>query len=246
MIGKGVLRNPAVDAMVGIHVSPWLAPGTLGIRHGEMMAAVDRFTLELSGPGGHGAYPHLAADTIVLAARIIDRLQSVVSREIDPLDPVVISVGTIAGGEAFNVIANRVNMTGTVRTLNEKLHRGIGRLIERRIAAMARDAGAQYRFRYEVLGHPLRNDETLLALCRAAGEECLGASRIRVITRPSMGGEDFAEYLRTVPGCFLFLGAATGKRFPWHHERFCLAESAIPRGAALLAHIARKHNGSRD
>jgi len=238
MIRAGVLKNPVPDCIVGIHVNPWLKTGTLGVKAGAMMAAVDRFTIEITGARSHGAYPHLGKDSIVIAAQVIQSLQSVVARQIDPVDPAVVTVGTIHGGEAFNVLAGSVTITGTVRTLNHKLRRDIARMMERHVAMIVKAYGANYRFSYEALGQPLENSPKVLALCRRAGGAVLGKKNIREIEKPSMGGEDFSEYLRYVPGCFVFMGARLRVPHPWHSERFDIDERALAKGAAVLEEIA--------
>jgi len=154
---------------------------------------------------------------------------------------VVLTVGSIHGGDAFNVLANRVTLTGTVRTLNEKVHKAMRKLIEKKVAALCGAHGVTYGFTYEVLGYPLHNSDSILELCRVAGERVAGKGGITFIEKPSMGGEDFAEYLRSVPGCFVFIGAGCVPSYPWHNERFDIDESALPRGAEFLAEAVRTY-----
>lgn len=235
MIRAGALKGPKVDGIIGIHVYPWLKTGTVGLKYGPMMAAVDKFTVEIIGEGGHGAYPHKGKDAVVIAAQVIQALQTIVSREINPVEPVVITIGVIRGGEKFNILPGSVTMTGTVRTLDEKLHKAMPRMIEHKIAAITRAYGAGYRFDYEVLGGALKNNDKFVDLSACAARN-LGM-KSALITNPSMGGEDFAEYLKTVPGCFLYIGS--GKAIPWHHENFDIDENVLPKGAALLAEAVR-------
>jgi amidohydrolase len=241
MIAAGVLEHPKVDSIVGMHVSPWLPPGVLGLKYGAMMAAVDRFTIDIIANGGHGAYPHLGKDAIVIAGHIVTALQAVVAREIDPVEPAVITVGTIAGGERYNILCGSVSMTGTVRTLSKRLHVTMAKRIEEKLKGITVAFGATYRFTYEELGCPLVNSPDILELCRASGEAVLGRRKITILEKPSMGGEDFADYLRLVPGCFMYLGTSTGKAYPWHHEKFDIDEQVLPRGAELLADIAKRY-----
>ncbi|OGS24808.1 MAG: hypothetical protein A2314_02035 [Elusimicrobia bacterium RIFOXYB2_FULL_50_12] len=238
MIRAGVLKNPVPDCIVGIHVNPWLKTGTLGVKAGAMMAAVDRFTIKIAGARSHGAYPHLGKDSIVIAAQVIQSLQSVVARQIDPVDPAVVTVGTIQGGEAFNVLAGSVTITGTVRALNNKMRRDIERIMRRHVAMIVKAYGAGYSFEYESLGRPLENSAKVLSLCRRAGSAALGKKNIVEIEKPSMGGEDFSEYLRYVPGCFIFMGARLSVPHPWHSELFDVDERALAKGAAVLEEIA--------
>ena len=159
LIDADVLDNPKVDAIIGIHVNPHLSTGQIGIRHGEMFAAVDRFSLRIIGEGGHGAAPHEGKDAITIASQVIQALQNIVSRQIDPVEPVVITVGTIKGGERFNILAQEVEMTGTVRTLNEKIHKRIPQIIEKTVSGICSTWGAKYELDYEVIGYPLTNSE---------------------------------------------------------------------------------------
>jgi amidohydrolase len=242
MISAGVMTKPDVDAIAGIHVSPWLPSGVLGLKPNEMMAAVDRFTIEIIGDGGHGAYPHLTKDAIVIAAQVVNTLQTVVSRECDPVDSVVVTIGAIKGGEEYNIICDRVTMVGTVRTLNDEVRGAVRRQIEQKIKGVTAAYGAGYTLQYEELGNALRNSADMLELCRQSGERVLGVANVRLLERPSMGGEDFAEYLQRVPGCFMYIGSSTGKRpFPWHHEQFDIDENALHQGAELLADIAKSY-----
>ncbi len=240
LIRAGVLKNPAVEAIVGIHVSPWLKVGELGLKRGAMMAAVDQFKIEIIGEGGHGAYPHLATDSIVAAAQVINALQTVVSRQVDPVEPAVLTIGQINGGERYNIVAGKVTMIGTVRTLNEKVHRQMPVLMDKVIKNICAAFGAKYSFKYEVLGSVLENNDAVLDVCRQTGMEVLGAGNVKLLEKPSMGGEDFAEYLRTVPGCFLYIGAAGKKAYPWHHEKFNIDEKVLSAGAQLMAAAAEK------
>jgi len=243
MIDSGVLKNPSVDAIIGIHVNPWLAAGTVGLKPGEMMASVDKFTVEILGRGTHGAYPHKGQDTILIAAQFINLLQSVVSREIDPVEPVVISVGSISGGNMFNVLADRVELCGTVRTLNEAVHKNVRKLIERKLSHVTKAYGAKYTFKYDVLGHPLKNDPVILELCRKSAVKVLGAGKVKVLNKPSMGGEDFSEYLRLVPGCFIFFGSACAEPYPWHSEFFDIDERMLSSASAVVSGIALDYLG---
>jgi amidohydrolase len=240
LIRQGALARPAVDAIVGIHVSPWLKMGELGLKRGAMMAAVDHFTIEIIGEGGHGAYPHLATDAVVVAANVINALQTIVSRQADPVEPLVLTIGQINGGERYNIIAGKVTMVGTVRTLSEKLHRQMPAFMERKIKNICAAYGAKYTFKYQMLGNVLENSDAVLEVCRQAGNEVLGAGKVTLLEKPSMGGEDFAQYLRTVPGCFLYIGAGGKKAYPWHHEKFNIDERVLPVGAKLMAATAEK------
>jgi len=240
LIKAGILDNPKVEAIIGVHVNPHLPTGKIGIRYGEMFAAVDHFNLKIIGEGGHGAAPHEGKDAITIAGQLIQALQNIVSRQIDPIEPVVITVGTIKGGERFNILAQEVEMSGTVRTLNEKIHKHIPLMMEKTIGGICSAWGARYEFKYEVIGYPLTNSLKLVKFCEEVAKETQGKENVKRVEKPSMGGEDFAEYLRYVPGCFLYLGTNNGKdtAYSWHHPKFDLDENALFKGAKLLTQIA--------
>ena len=240
LLTQGAFRAPAVDAVFGIHVNPRLPAGTIGIKAGPLMAAVDRFTLTVHGEGGHGAYPHEGRDAIVMAAQIISSLQSIVSRRVDPVEPVVLTVGTIHGGERFNILASSVTLTGTVRTLSDKWHRQMPRLIRDIAQGVARAHGGRVDLNYEMLSHPVINEPRMADLARSVAIDTVGKGRVVELDRPSMGGEDFSEYLRKAPGCFVYLGtgAGPGTRRPWHHASFVLHEPSMAVGVKFFVNLA--------
>ena len=239
MIEAGALKNPDVNYIFGIHVNPQLPTGTIGIKNGEMMASVDKFEVEIYGGGGHAAYPHKSKDTIITASEIIMSLQTLVARGIDPVEPVVISICTIQGGTKFNVLPEKVVFSGTVRTLNENLHRKMPKLIEKIVKEKTREKKLKYNFKYEVLGYPLYNDKKLVDICTKSAEKIVGKRKIIFIEKPSMGGEDFSEYLRFVPGCFLYIGSKTkNPNITWHHPEFDIDEKILLTGSKILSQIA--------
>lgn len=238
MIQSGCLQNPEVTAIIGIHMYTVLPTGTMGIKYGQMMAAVDEFTLTIIGEGGHGAAPHKGIDAVAISAEVITALQQIVSRKVDPIDSVVVTIGTIQGGHQYNIIADKVTMTGTVRTLNEKTHRQIPRLMERIVKGVTHGFGARYEFVYKRIGEPLVNDDRVLSKIEHTAKSVLGTRKVTSLTRTSMGGEDFALYLQRVEGAFIYLGVGNkqkGIQFPWHHTKFDIDEEALPIGAAVLA-----------
>lgn len=242
LIRQGVMRSPKVDAVFGIHVNPRLPAGTIGVKAGPLMAAVDRFTLVVRGEGGHGAYPHEGKDAVVMAAQVVGALQNIVARRVDPVEPVVLTVGTIQGGRRFNVLAESVTLTGTVRTLSREWHEKMPRLIRETVAGVVRSQGGTYDLTYEVLGRPLVNDGDMADLARDAAVRLLGPKRVVLLDRPSMGAEDFAEYLQEAPGCFVYLGTGADDRTrrPWHHPAFFLHEPSLLAGVRFLEALARE------
>jgi amidohydrolase len=244
MIKDGVLENPPVTAMVGVHVSSGIPVGQVGIKYGQMMAAVDEFTITILGEGGHGAYPHKGVDAIVVSAQVVSNLQTLVSRQIDPLAPVVISVGSIHGGNQFNILADKVVMNGTVRTLDEKIHKMIPAMMKRSIDGITKSMGARYQLDYKIIGHSLVNDDKVNDLVKKVAFEKLDKNKVVLMTKSSMGGEDFAAYLDKVPGAFIYLGTGDRdrkKNYPWHHPKFKVNEKTIFLGAELLAAVAEEY-----
>ncbi len=238
MIKAGALKDPAVEAIIGMHVYTLLPAGKIGIKYGQMMANVDEFTLTIIGEGGHGAAPHKGVDAIAISAEVITALQQVVSRQTDPADPAVVTVGTINGGTQYNILADKVVMTGTVRTLNDKTHREMPKKIEKIVRGITTAFGAKYQIEYRTLGIALVNSDQIVDTIKNAAADILGERNIITINRASMGGEDFASYLQKVPGAFVYLGVgnkAKGITYPWHHACFDLEEEALPVGAAVLA-----------
>jgi len=236
LVSAGVLNNPKVNIITGIHVTPELESGVIGLKYGELLAAVDKFEIELYGGGGHSAYPHRGKDTIYVASQVIQSLQAVVSRELNPVEPVVISIGQINGGTAFNILADKVVMIGTVRTLNENIRKQVQQLMKKHIANIAKTYNLQFRFKYSYEGYPVYNNKSVIDLCYTAAKKI---TRIVMLDKPTMGGEDFSEYLRHVPGCFIYLGIRKKGMpvYPWHHPEFVVDESALHTGSEVLAEL---------
>ncbi len=242
MIREGVLENPRVDAIFALHANPYIPAGFLGVKEGTVMAAADQFTVTIRGRGGHGAAPHQTVDPVVVSSHVIQALQAVVSRQVDPLDPVVVSICAVHGGSSFNVIAESVTLTGTVRTLNPAVQQLMPERIRTIVKGVTSAFGADYAVDYQ-WGYPvLVNHKTMLDIVRQAGREILGRQRILPVSQPSMGAEDFACFTGRVPGAYVFLGMKPpGKEpFPWHSPRFNIDESALASGAAVLAGCAVK------
>ncbi len=235
MIEDGVMENPHVDGAFGIHLWTPLKTGTIGTRPGALMAAADKFDLKFTGKGGHGAYPHLSVDPIVAASQFVTSVQSIVSREVSPLDSAVITVGKFSSGDVFNVIPENAVLFGTVRTLKEETRSKV----RKRIEEIARGIGAAFRvkceFNYEN-GYPvLINDESMVELVRKAGKETVGAGNVLEV-EPSMGGEDMAYYLQKAKGAFYFVGASNEKKgitAPHHSPYFDIDEDALPIGVEM-------------
>lgn len=242
MIEEGVLSKNRVETILGVHVSPWIKTGKVGLKYGAMMAGVDKFVVEIEGLTGHGAYPHLSKDAIVCASEFVMSLQSIVSRIMSPLEPAVVSVGEISGGERFNIICGKVKLVGTVRTLNNKIRDRIKKEIINRLDGVSKIYGTKYTIDYRELGSPLVNDDSVVKICEKSAIEYFGGNNICLLSEPSMGGEDFAEYLQKVKGCFIYIGTSSNKKtsYPWHHECFDIDEKALLTGAGYITHTAKK------
>ncbi len=241
MIEEGVLDKPKVDAVIGVHVDPTYPVGKIGLRDGPMMAAADNFDCAILGEAAHGAHPHEGVDAITLSAQVIQALQTIPSRRINPTHPVVLTLGTVKGGYRRNVIADRVEFEGTARTLNEKDRKQVEKLIDRTLVNVTKAGGGKYEFTYE-RGYPvLTCDPMMTSIVRRASQELLGKRSVVEIDEPSMGGEDFAFFVNRVPGMMLRLGVGNKKKgitYPWHHPRFDLDEDGLPVGAAVMARSA--------
>lgn len=200
MIENGALDG--VKMIFGLHVDPHIPTGKIGLRDGITMAAVIDFDLIIKGVGGHAARPHLAVDAITAAAEVIESLQKIVSRETDPISPTVITFGKIQGGRARNVIADRVVLTGTARTLSKEGARKIPQLIKRTAEGIARARGAKAEF-HLIANYPTLSNHRSANKIIAANQERLFGKGKTVVTDQTLGGEDFARYLSLVPGrCF--------------------------------------------
>ncbi len=241
MCEEGALASPDVERIFGLHVWPFLPAGQVGSRTGAMLAAAGTLEVTVTGRGGHAAMPHMTIDPVATAAKIVCELQTIVSRELDPLEPAVVSVTTIHGGEAMNVIPPSVQMTGTLRSLTSD---GL-RFLQQRVAEIATQIAAANRCqaRVEFPGHDYPatvNDGICWAAARELAADMLGAASVHELT-PIMGGEDFAYYTERIPGCFVVLGVrneAKGAVHTVHHPKFTVDESALPIGAALHAAFA--------
>jgi amidohydrolase len=238
MIKEGVLRNPKVDVIIGVHVDPSVEVGKIGLREGPMMAAADDFWFAVLGEAAHGAKPHLGVDAVALSAQVIQALQTIPSRRVNPVHPVVVTCGTIHGGYRRNVIADRVEVEGTARTLDAKDRKNVEKMIGTVLANVTRSGGGRYEYRYE-LGYPILTcDDRITDIVRRASWEVLGKRSVVEIVEPSMGGEDFAYFVNEVPGMMLRLGTGNKKRgivHPWHHPKFDVDEDGLWMGAAVLA-----------
>ena len=245
MVEEGVLENPKVDAIFGAHVFPDLPMGKVGIHEREGLAATDRFRIKILGKGGHGAYPHLSKDPILAAGHLITQIHSIVSRNINPLDRAVVSIGRVNGGTAFNIIPDEVELWGTVRSLSPQVRERLKNRLEQTTQGVARSFDLDYQYEFED-GYPaLVNDPQMSHLVASACARGIGKENVEFIN-PSMGGEDFAYYLQKIPGSFFRLGCRNEQKgivHPFHSSRFNIDEDVLPFGVEMFVRIIDQYLG---
>jgi amidohydrolase len=243
MIEEGVLSNPDVDAIVGLHLWNNLSLGTVGVREGALMAAVECFKCHIFGKGGHGAMPQQTVDSVVVGAQIVNALQTIVARNLSPLDSAVVTVGEFHAGTALNVIADTAKMSGTVRYFNPELEGFIGQRVEEIIAGICQSQGAKYELDYWRLYPPVINHTRMTQLVKSVALEVVETPMGVVPQCQTMGGEDMSFFLQEVPGCYFFLGSANphkGFHYPHHHPRFNFDESVLSMGVEIFARCVEK------
>ncbi|MDJ0520301.1 MAG: M20 family metallopeptidase [Trichodesmium sp. MO_231.B1] len=243
MIEAGVLKNPDVDTIIGLHLWNNLPVGTLGVRSGALMAATERFSCTILGKGGHGGMPHQTVDSIVVAAQIVNALQTIVARNIDPIDSAVVTVGQLKAGRAFNVIADTARMSGTVRYFSLDYQNYFSKRIEQIISGICASYGANYEFNYTPLYPPLINNQKVADLVKSVAESIVETPAGVVPECQTMGGEDMSFFLREIPGCYFFLGSANSEKglaYPHHHPRFDFDETALGMGVEMFIRCVEK------
>ncbi|MCE2665043.1 MAG: amidohydrolase [Microcystis sp. 53602_E8] len=227
MIEAGVLKNPDVEGIIGLHLWNNLPLGTVGVKNGALMAAVECFDLQIQGRGGHGAIPHQTVDSLLVAAQIVNALQTIVARNLNPLDAAVVTVGKLAAGTARNVIADSANLSGTV---------------------ICQSQGASYQFDYWQLYPPVINHDQMAELVESIAAQVVETPAGIVPECQTMGGEDMSFFLQEVPGCYFFLGSANpelGLAYPHHHPRFDFDESVLGMGVEIFVRCVEKFGNSR-
>ncbi len=238
MIKDGVLENPKVDLIFGLHVRPDAEPGKVFIKEGPLMASSDEIYIKIKGKGGHGARPHFTIDPIVIASEIVLALQKITSRFFDPIEPRVLTIGSIHAGTATNIIPDEATISGTLRTMNEEWRKKAWRMIEKVAQGIASTYGANCEVKISK-GYPvLVNNPEATKFAREKSIELLGKNRV-FEARPVMGAEDFAYYLQKVPGCFIWLGAGSkNSKYDIHSSKFTINEETMKFGSSLLAYLA--------
>jgi len=228
------------EQIYALHVYPYLPAGCIGLRNGPMCAAADMFDVEILGRGGHAARPHECIDVIQVAAQVIQSLHQIVGRRVNPLHPAVLTIGQIHGGHAGNVIPDHISFSGTFRSLHPDAHEEIRAVMDRIIRQTAEAWGATARFNLRQATPVLINDSNLLAQAREIFTEMIPDTQLIEIDEASMGGEDFAEFLRDIPGCLFRLGTGSGPetRYPLHHPNFDIDETSMRSGIAAFSALA--------
>jgi amidohydrolase len=245
MIAAGVMENPTVDAAFGIHIAQDLPVGSIGVIHGPMTAACDEAVITIRGVGAHGARPHRGVDPIVIAGQCIVALQTLVSREVNPLRQAVITVGSMHAGTVSNVIPETCELKATIRTFDDEtrklLARRVPALVEGIAVAMQGSAEVDYTFGYPTLV----NDRAMSDLVRTVARDIVAPDKLLDI-EPGMGAEDMSYFLQKAPGCFFRVGSRNedrGLTYGHHHPRFDIDEDALPVGVAALTAIALRFLG---
>lgn len=240
MIADGVLDGPKVDAAFMLHVRPELDAGQVSYLGGPMLAGADGFTITVEGRGGHAARPHQAVDPIVVGSHIVVALQTLVSREVDPTVPAVLTIGAFNGGNRSNVIPDRAVLLGTIRAFDEKLFAHLEQRLREVVGGVASSLRAKVGIEFEMSYPPAVCDPAMAERLGESARTLLGPDAVKV-ARPQMGAEDFAFVLQKVPGAMLWLGVknpAWPEPKPLHTASFDLDESALPIGSSALAGVA--------
>lgn len=241
MIKEGVLENPNVDAVIGLHVEEFLEAGTVGLKRGVAYAASNPFTIKIIGKGGHGASPHMTVDPIVIASNVIISLQNIVSREIPPTDPAVITIGSIHGGTAQNIIPEEVTISGIIRTMKSE-HR---EYIKTRLVQVVEGIVTAMRGKCEISieeSYPcLYNNDKLAEMFESKASQVISESNVYKLDQPTMGVESFAYFSMERPALFYFLGSGNKEKGivnPAHGSLFDIDESCISIGVAMQCTLA--------
>jgi len=235
LIQNGVLEG--VDAIFGIHLWQGLEKGKMGLTHGPMMASVDDFEIEIQGSGGHGSMPHETIDPIYIASHVMQSFQSIISRNINPIEAGVITVGNIQAGTTYNIIPDSAKLIGTIRALTPETVSTIQTKMVSLTEGICRAFGAQGKIDFIIGTPPLINDSEQSRFVESIVRENFGENVFKLVD-PVMGGEDFAYYLKHKPGAFIFVGMGGEKsRYPHHHPRFDLDEDVFPDAIKLFIEI---------
>lgn len=239
MIKEGALENPRPTAIFGLHVMPNIEVGQIGYNSGPAMASSDRFAIKIRGRKVHGAYPHDGIDTIVVAAEAVTALQTIRSRRINTMEPLVITIGSIHGGNRFNIIADEVVLEGTMRTLSEEVRSAAIEMMKKTLAGITSAYGASYEIDFGHNNPVTWNDPTLVEATLPTMRRIVGEKNV-ISPRPQMGAEDFSRFQQVIPGFFYFLGVgnkARGITGMIHTPEFDVDEESLVIGVRVMANV---------
>lgn len=239
MIEQGVMDNPRVDYSLGCHVWPALPEGAIGVRAGKLMAAMDRFDITIKGQGCHGAMPHLGVDALEVGTQVVSALQRVVSRQMNPLSPTVVTVGSFHAGSTFNVISGEATMCGTTRTFDREVWENWEERLDQIVGGVCRAFGADYELDFQSGYPPLVNDPEMAGIAAQAAAETVGPENV-IEPEPTMGGEDMAFFLEKSKGCYVFVGTGTPGCAPLHNPKFDFNENILAVGMEYYLRMAHK------
>ncbi|WP_316569947.1 amidohydrolase [Neobacillus sp. YIM B06451] len=238
MIQEGLLQG--VKSIIGLHNSPELPTGTVGVKDGFLMASVDDFWITIKGKGGHAALPEKTIDPIVIGSAIVGQLQTIVSRTISAKESAVVTIGSFQAGATNNVIPDTATLKGTVRTSNEQVRRKIAEAFKQVVSNTAAALGGEAEIDYQFLLPAVFNDTEVTRIVREVSVEIVSKEKT-VVAVPTMGGEDFSFYQQEVPGCYVWLGSGNeekGIKEFWHHPKFMVDEDAMKIGVQLMVQSA--------
>ena len=237
MIDEGVLENPKVDYSIGCHVWPEIPEGTIGVRSGPFMAAMDRFDIKIVGRSGHGAMPHLCVDALDVGTQVVSALQRISSRHMNPLEPTVVTVGMFHAGTAFNIIPGDAQLTGTTRTFNLDIWNSWAERLETVVRGVCESMGADFELNFSKGYPPTIDDDSMAEVVRRCAQNVAGVDKV-VEPERSMGGEDMSYFLQQSKGCFYALGVGRQEFTPLHSNRFDLNENVLAIGVETHCRIA--------
>ena len=237
MIEAGVMENPRVEYAFGCHLWPAIPEGTIGVKAGPLMAAMDRFDIKIMGKGGHGAMPHMCVDALEVGTEVVNALQRLVSRKMNPLQPAVVTVASFHAGSTFNVIPGEAELSGTTRTFDRDTWHSWPDRIEKMVRHVCLSMDADYELTYSQGYPPTLNDDAMADLVHRCAADVVGADRV-VEPEPTMGGEDMSFFLERSRGCYFFLGTGCEGCAPLHNPKFDFNEDVLMLGVETYCRIA--------
>ena len=237
MIDAGVLENPKVDYSIGCHVWPEIPEGTIGVRSGPFMAAMDRFDIKIIGRGGHGAMPHMCVDALEAGTQVVSALQRISSRHMNPLDPVVVTIGMFHAGTAFNVIPGEAQLSGTTRTFNLDIWHSWEERLEKVVRGVCESMGVDFELVFSKGYPPTINDDSMAEVIRRCARDVVNPDNV-VEPERTMGGEDMSYFLQQTKGCFYALGVGREEFAPVHNSKFNFNEDVLALGVETHCRVA--------